>query len=219
MGNAQKGWERTQKPPGAVAHHGGAKDRHVVKSQWRRCACSATRAAHRGFALRAEPTNWTSGQKQESVDVTKCHTPGENFAGSMAAFQWHHPELQSVVEQPADALSAMDRHDGVAKEAGDADDLAGGRQGLEAILDGIGENQLLDGAAGDLSGRATREDAVGNAGIDVLAAAFLAGNGHLDQGPAGDCEIVDDQDVLAPYVADDVEHLGMLIVAAANLVA
>src|SRR5208282_567549 len=33
----------------------------------------------------------------------------------------------SVIEQPAHALAAVNRHDGVGEEAGDADDLAAGR--------------------------------------------------------------------------------------------
>ena len=55
--------------------------------------------------------------------------------------------------------------------------------------------------------------------VDVLATTLLAGDGHLDQGSARDREVVDDQDVLAPHVANDVEHFGLLVVAPPHLVA
>ena len=52
-----------------------------------------------------------------------------------------------------------------------------------------------------------------------LRPALLAGVGHLDQGAAGDREVVDDQDVLALDLADDVEDLGRLVVVRPHLVA
>ena len=45
----------------------------------------------------------------------------------------------SVIEQPADALAAMDRNDGVGEQIGDADDLQHGGERLKAVLDRVGQ--------------------------------------------------------------------------------
>src|ERR1700728_4132726 len=105
----------------------------------------------------------------------------------------------SVIEKPADALAAMDRHDGVRKEGGDADDLAVGREWLETIFDRVREHQLLDRALRDLRGRTARENAVRNTGVNVLGTPFLAAVGHLDERSSGYREIIDDQDILAAH--------------------
>ena len=77
----------------------------------------------------------------------------------------------------------------------------------------------LMGLCSILAAEPARENAVRDAGVDVLGASFLAADGHLDQGAARDREVVDDQDVLAADLTDDVEHLGLLVVPAPGLVA
>ena len=52
-----------------------------------------------------------------------------------------------------------------------------------------------------------------------LAPRFLQPTAISIRGAARDREVVDDQDVLAAHLTDDVEHLGLLVVAAPRLVA
>ncbi len=59
--------------------------------------------------------------------------------------------------------------------------------------------------------------AVGGAGVDLGHRLALEGAGDLDQGARGVDLVVDDDRAPAPYLADDVDHLGPVEVAVAPL--
>src|SRR5205085_5436155 len=65
-----------------------------------------------------------------------------------------------VVEEAADALAAVDRQDGAGEQGRDADLMAVRRQGFTTLADGVGDDHLLDRAAGDPGGSPLGEDAV-----------------------------------------------------------
>ena len=98
--------------------------------------------------------------------------------------------------------------DGLGKQVGHGDILD-----LVAVLtvagrDGVQEDHLVQHAVGDaLDGRAGQH-AVGGAGGHVLGVADLhQGLGGVAQGPAGVHHVVQQDDVLALDLADDVHHL------------
>ena len=84
---------------------------------------------------------------------------------------------------------------------------------------GIGGYQQLYGAFFDLLYALFLQHNVGQESIDVVCALVLKAVGNVYKGTAGDGKVIYYDTVLALYVADYLQNLGILIVAAAHLVA
>ena len=115
------------------------------------------------------PTEVNAAKQRRKAEQRPGRWPATALGASYERRRLPLSSEASEVEQPADALAAVDREDRLGEQAGDADDLAAGGQGLEPVADRVGQDQLLDRAPGDLGGRPLGEDAVRDAGVDVLA--------------------------------------------------
>ena len=104
-----------------------------------------------------------------------------------------------------DALNGLGKHVG----HGQIFDLGADLMNIGAGLDGVQEDDLVDdGLIDAVIGRAGQH-AVGRAGGDGLGAADLhQGLGRVAQGPASVHHVVQQDDVLALHLADDVHDLG-----------
>src|SRR5690348_2723926 len=84
---------------------------------------------------------------------------------------------------------------------------------LRLRLDSVGDEQGLDRAIYDPLHGAGREDTVGNCGMDLRRAETAQLSGYLDERARRGGEIVHDEGRLTRHVADDLHHLGVLVVA------
>jgi len=126
-----------------------------------------------------------------------CRWVGSGLPGAWRA------RVVSDGEQRGDGLASADAADGLAEQRGDADDadfLAAG------LGNGVGGDDFLDGGVSQALVGEFSEDAVGDAGEDAFGAVFVEDLGGGGEGAGGFGHVVDEEDVAAFDLADDVHR-------------
>jgi hypothetical protein len=115
------------------------------------------------------------------------------------------------LEDAADGAIVVDTPDGLSEEVGDGED---GELGEALVLHhrhGVGDDHLLEKAAGEPLQRRRAEHGVGAAGVDSARPLLVQQLGALGDGAGGVDHVVHHDRDLPPDVADEVHHLGLVV--------
>jgi len=118
--------------------------------------------------------------------------------------------------QRADRLVVADAADGFSEHVGHGED--GDFAALLGIGDGVGEDHLLEAGVGDAFRGGVGHDGMAGHGADGLGAVLLEQVSGAGDGAGRVDDVVNDEDVLALHVAEDL-HVADLVGLQARLVA
>ena len=119
--------------------------------------------------------------------------------------------MWSSLEDAAEGAIVVNTPDGLAEEVGDGED-GELREAVQVLhRHGVGDDHLLEEAAGEPLQRRWAEDRVGAAGVHGSRSLLVQQLGALGDGPGRVDHVVHHDGNLSPDITDEVHHLGLVV--------